>query len=310
MRRRIGDCSLNEFLREAQIELSDLIGKSGRNWTRARRDAGFSVPTGGPREADLLKRVAAFTHVDDPDRAAAYLRLLADEAPTYDALSEEDQRWARMLFFSLWPNANLERSYTTGLEDLRAEPAVRAELAEVISLGLANAAHRTRPLSGALSATGLRSHARYTREELAAACDYATLNRTPTLLRQGVFYTPAYDTDALLVTLQKSEEDYSPTTMYRDYAISPGLFHWESQAGTRVETTTGQRYVNQRENGNHILLFARNSKSWEFGKGVPYMLLGEADYVSHRGELPIAITWHLRRSMPADEYRSASVAAG
>jgi len=34
------------------------------------------------------------------------------------------------------------------------------------------------------------------------------------------------------VTLDKSEREYSPTTLYKDYAISPTQFHWESQSTT------------------------------------------------------------------------------
>jgi len=37
-------------------------------------------------------------------------------------------------------------------------------------------------------------------------------------------------TDVLLITLKKAERDYSPTTLYRDYAIAPDRFHWESQS--------------------------------------------------------------------------------
>lgn len=34
--------------------------------------------------------------------------------------------------------------------------------------------------------------------------------------------------------------------MYRVYAISPDLFHWESQSTTSVQSPTGQRYLNLR----------------------------------------------------------------
>ncbi|WOQ17363.1 DUF3427 domain-containing protein [Raineyella sp. W15-4] len=307
--RRIGDVSLGTFLEQSQIPLAEIIGKQGRSWTRARREAGFPVAPAGPQEKSLLERVSAFVHVDDPNRTDAYRRLLSDDVAPYEELSEADQRWARMLYFTLWPGQNAWPSYDAGLQALAAETTVRADISTIIELGLAHAEHRTRPLDGVLAATGLRSHARYTREELAAALGYATLQRTPNILRQGVFYAPDFTTDGLLVTLQKSAREYSPTTMYRDYAISPELFHWESQAQTRVASPTGQRYINQRTGGNHILLFTRASKSWEYGRGVPYMLLGEVDYVDHRGEQPIAITWHLRHPMPADEFRIAGVAA-
>ncbi|SDB81490.1 Superfamily II DNA or RNA helicase [Raineyella antarctica] len=308
--RRIGDVPLEKFLSESDIPLTELVGKIGRSWTQARREAGFSVPPPGPHEEALLKRTRAFVHVDDPDRAAAYRDLLSDDAAPYSDLSESEQRWARMLYFSLWLGQNTWPSYDAGLRALADEPAVRQEISETVQLGVNQAEHRTRPLDGRLAETGLRSHARYTREELAAALDYATLKRKPDTLRQGVFYSEDFNTDGLLVTLQKSEEDYSPTTMYRDYAISPDLFHWESQSMTTVSSKTGQRYIQQRSKGNHVLLFVRAGKTWEYGKGVPYMLLGEADYVEHRGERPIALTWHLRRPMPADEFRTASVAAG
>jgi len=44
-----------------------------------------------------------------------------------------------------------------------------------------------------------------------------------------------------------------------------------------------------------------------FGTGAPYLFLGEADYVEHRGERPIAITWRLRVPMPAADFATASV---
>ena len=77
------------------------------------------------------------------------------------------------------------------------------------------------------------------------------------------------------MTLQKSEADYSPTTMYRDYAISPTLFHWETQSRTSVASPTGQRYINHARQGSNILLFAREHKVYEFGTA-PYLFLGTA----------------------------------
>lgn len=46
-------------------------------------------------EGRLLKRVRAFTHVDDRSRAGTYDRLLADDAPRYDELSAVEQRLAQ-----------------------------------------------------------------------------------------------------------------------------------------------------------------------------------------------------------------------
>jgi hypothetical protein len=44
---------------------------------------------------------------------------------------------------------------------------------------------------------------------------------------------------AFLITLKRSDSEYSPTTMYRDFALSPSLFHWESQSTTSSTSPTG-----------------------------------------------------------------------
>lgn len=301
--------SLAQFLEDSGVELSDLL-RDGRSWTRLRREVAIPTHPPGPREEALLKRVRAFAHVDDPDRAAAYLRWLSDDAPAYDTAGDVMQAFGRMLVFSLWPDGGGFDSYARALSSLQDEPATRTELREVIELGLGGAERVSSLLSGELASRALRAHARYTREEIVAALDYVSLaGRKPNSFREGVLFSPEANSDALLVTLHKSAADYSPTTMYQDYAISPDLFHWESQSSTTVRSKTGQRYLNHREQGSHVLLFARPQKVTEFGSGAPYLFLGEADYVEHRGERPIAITWRLRSPMLAADFSTASVVA-
>jgi len=297
------------FLRDSGVELADVV-RSDRSWTELRRDAGLQVPLGGPREETLLKRVRAMVHVDDPERARAYSQWLADDAPAYDLADSRLQAYGRMLFFSLWPDGGGYDSYAAGLAALRQEPAAREDLRAVIGLGLADAEHVTTSLTGSLERRPLQVHARYTREEVVAALDYVSVEgRKPNSFREGVLYSEPAAADAFFVTLKKSEADYSPTTMYRDYAVSPTLFHWESQSGTSVASKTGQRYLHHAELGSHVLLFARPEKVSAFGSGAPYLFLGQADYVEHRGERPIAITWRLRTAMPASHFAAASVVA-
>ena len=300
---------LAQFLDQADVELSEIL-KSDRSWTRLRREAGIELPPQGQNETALLKRVRAFAHVDDPERAHAYLSLLDDDATSYDALSPRAREFARMLFFSLWPSGGEFATYDDGLRSLRAETNVRDDLQQVISLGLAQAQHVTHPLVGELGHLPLHVHARYTREEAVSALRYASLEgRAPNSFREGVLYSPEIATDAFFVTLKKSEADYSPTTMYRDYAISPERFHWESQSSTAIASRTGQRYIHHAERGSYVLLFARATKLNEFGSGVPYVFLGPATYESHRGERPIAFTWRLHTPLPQSIYLTAAAAA-
>ncbi|WP_270888945.1 DUF3427 domain-containing protein [Pedococcus sp. 5OH_020] len=294
---------LGTFLGDSGVELADVI-RGDRSWARLRREAGLEVAEEGPLEARLLKRVRALCHVDDRERADAYLTWLHDDAPSYGKANPVLQAYARMLFFSLWPDGGGFESYGAALGALRDEPALRQDLRAVVGLGLREAERVATPLPGQLGMRPLRVHARYTREEIVAALDYVSIDgRKPNSFREGVLFSAAANADAFLVTLHKSEADYSPTTMYQDYAISPDLFHWESQSGTTVASKTGQRYLKHRANGSHILLFTRPNKVSALGTGAPYLFLGEADYVQHRGERPIAITWHLRSPMPAADFR-------
>lgn len=110
--------------------------------------------------------------------------------------------------------------------------------------------------------------------------------------------------DAFFVTLKKSESDYSPTTMYQDYPISPMLFHWESQSTTSTHAPTGQRYLS---GSSTVLLFVREQHKDEFGTS-PYLFAGPVSYVTHEGDRPIAITWKLQHALPSDFFNTVAVA--
>lgn len=49
--------------------------------------------------------------------------------------------------------------------------------------------------------------------------------------REGVLWHQATQCDLLFITLRKSEALFSPLTRYRDLALDPSLFHWESHEG-------------------------------------------------------------------------------
>lgn len=306
--RSYGDLPLARYLVEAGRELADVY-RAG-SWTALRRDAGLPTAPAGPDEADLLRRAVAFAHVDDPERAAVYARLADSAGPAYDELPDRERCLARMLFFLLWPDRGGHRCYADGLAHLRRHPAVCAEIRELVELGADRARHVPRPLGLPLADVPLLTHAHYRREEILAALGWASMERKARGHASGVAWAPATRTDALLVNLRKTERDFSPTTMYRDYAISPELFHWESQNATTVASATGQRYLNHREQGTHVALFVREAPRDDLGDGAPFLNLGLCDHVSHRGERPIAITWRLHRAMPGETFRSAGLVAG
>lgn len=298
------DARLAGYLDNWGRGLADVL-RTDRSWTSLCREAGKLGSDVGPREADLVKRVRAFAHVDDPIRHRVYRKILAGEA----LQGGLEQRAAAMLFYSLFPSGGGFDSVAAGLAALRGE-AVTDELDQVIDIAFDAARRSTTGLGDLdtdLSNVPLQLHASYLREEILAGLGWASQQRVPATMREGVAWCEGINTDAFLITLNKSDRDYSPTTMYRDFALSPDLFHWESQSTTAENSRTGLRYINHRENGSRILLFVRATKTNAFGPA-PYVFLGPADYVSHEGSRPMAFTWRLHCPMPTEIYLGSRAA--
>jgi len=136
----------------------------------------------------------------------------------------------------------------------------------------------------------------YTLDQILVALGrHTSIHRTH--FQEGVLYLQQKGLDIFFVTLNKSDKDYSPSTMYRDYAINEEQFHWQSQSRTNVESATGQRYINQKSNGNKVLIFVREYRN-EGQMTAPYTCIGLADYISHYGSAPISIVWKMRQPMP------------
>ena len=216
-----------------------------------------------------------------------------------------------VLHFSLWGPDRAITSLRDSMDRLRQHPALAAELTELFNVLDDQADHVPERLDDQMRWAHhipLAVHARASLDEILAAFGRMTFGR-PNRLRQGVDFDQATNSDLFFVTLEKAEGHYSPSTMYRDYAISPDLFHWESQSTTSVQSPTGRRYLHHRTGGSHVFLFVRHRK-YEAGRTAAYTCLGAVDYASHQGSRPVAITWRLRKSMPDDFFREAKVAAG
>ena len=177
---------------------------------------------------------------------------------------------------------------------------MRQEVTELLDVLSERVTHLHTP-AGISADIPLQVHATYAREEVLAALATSTID-APIKPQGGVFWHEPSRTDVFFVTLDKSDKAFSPTTRYHDYAINDSLFHWESQSVTRVASDTGQRYVNQRAGGTNVALYVRRSKNTPEGRTRPYFFAGLADYVSHQGERPIAITSRLRDPLPGDTF--------
>lgn len=319
--RSYGEHLLEDYLRESGRDLPDVYRRTGDSWTSLIREAGLvdisqahDVVLAGQLnetselEEDLLRRMTAMLCIDDPERAETYTKLVSEDAPRCAELSDREQILARMLFFALWPNGGGHTSYDAGLQFLRSYPLVCAEIQQLAALGVQRSGYAPKGLGRGLQQVPLYSHATYRREEALAALGYFALGGK-TSHREGVAWCAETQTDAFFVTLEKDEKERAASIMYKDYAMSPEVFHWESQNATSPKSATGRRYINHKSLGSKVLLFTRPRQRDENNMTMPYTCLGQLDYMSHSGSNPVAIVWKLQRAMPTDVYVEASAVA-
>jgi superfamily II DNA or RNA helicase/HKD family nuclease len=301
--------SLDEFLTRHDLRLPDIYRQS-RSWTALRREAGRSVAAAADvdRERQALSGIGQMSHVDDPERVAFYRGVLRDPLPPrLESFNERERRMLTMLAWDLGSGGSDLGSVDEFFASLWHERAVRDELDETLKLIDARSAVRKRP-SSLPPEIPLVLHARYTRSEVVAALGLRS-GVKPMSPQGGLIWVPQAESDVFFVDLQKAERDYSPTTMYRDYAINQQLFHWESQTRQHTGLATVRRWIDHDATGTRVLLFVREKKTWELGTQ-PFTFLGPVSYVEHGSERPVAFTWRLPVPMPQELFEIArSVAA-
>jgi len=239
-------------------------------------------------------------HVDDDLRVETYLDWLnLSAAPNPE--DEVSRRLLSMLAAALARSVTDLASGSTShaAEQIWADAQARADLTslfEVLRLRLTTRGYPVATLES-FPNVPLRVHARYTRDEILAGIGARQQAVRPPSWQSGVWFESAASADLFAFTLDKSGKSFSPSTRYRDYAISDSLIHWESQSATKEAGETGQRYINHQSQGTSVLLFARESVADR-----AFWFLGPATYVRHEGERPMAITWRLQVPLPDDLY--------
>ena len=296
--REVGVKDLSTFLATTGIDLVDVYRAGG--WTSLGRSAGVVTEPLGPDEETLARGLARLVHVDDPERLR-FFRRLSEAARLWD-LSIREERLLTMLHYTLWGSKQKFASLDASFEQLKRNPLLLDELRQLTEVLEPRTQRLTQDL-GLHPTVPLWEHASYTRDEVLGAVADATLEKPPSL-REGVRWNAEHEVDLLFVTINKSEEHYSPTTMYKDYALSPTLFHWESQSKTSGSSSVGQRYANHRRLKSKVVLFARIDRGTRLGSA-PYLCLGRVNYVSHTGDRPMAVVWELERALPPDFYEQA-----
>ena len=290
------------YLEHSGLDLEDLY-TGNKSWSDLREAAGLSVQPAGPEEVTLRRACGRLLHIDDMVRIDAYRRFLGSDTPPVRAgLSTADDRLLRMLIGSVTDKAvSKSTSLEQGCHLLWAHPQVRMEILELLDVLAERVDHLHHTLSTHPDAP-LRVHARYSRIEILAAFGIGEGAKVAPW-QAGVHWAQEAGADLFAFTLDKTSGQFSPTTRYRDYAISRELIHWESQSTTRADSETGRRYQTHADLGTSVMLFARLRTTDR-----AFWCLGPATYQSHESELPMAITWKLHHPLPADLFTAFAAA--
>ena len=242
-----------------------------------------AAQTSGPREIERLRNVVGHLRASDTKAAVA---------------AAEDS--ALMIHYRLWGQpgrklgmTNLEESFHRAAQN----PSVLRDLEEV----LAWAGEETRVGITSVNVPfpcSLELHATYGSDEIKAALGGASFESAG-VTGVGHLHFADIKTFVSLVTFQKSEKEFSPSTMYQDYPISRDLLHWETQSQTSQASETGQNLIHHRERGYTMLFFVRSRKKID-GVTEPFTFLGPAKLVRYQSERPIQMVWCLDHLMPAE----------
>lgn len=249
---------------------------------------------------EILKKAFLRLVTIDSRRLVKFLLSILPKLDTLNihSLPRLEQRMMQMFYVSVFlktaENWN-DEEVKSNLMSLAGSPIMLSEVSSLLQYKLDHIDFIDKPVEVGFDCP-LDLHCTYTRDQILVALDFMK----PSSLREGVKWLPEKQLDVFFLTLNKSEKDYSPTTMYNDYSINSELFHWQSQSTTSENSATGQRYIHHKKKGSRILLFVREFKqSRQYGTTEAYTYLGTANYVKHNGSRPMNITWKLDYPIPA-----------
>ncbi len=295
--------SLGEFVADQQIELSEIYRQGERSgWTTLRRDAGV---LGSADVADTERRISRsigrVLHLDDPEQLRVMQRV-AERGAAYRADSVSEALRAQMLAYQL--DDRTVQSFAQFVATMAEHPYCLAELGEVRDVLAARSRVIRRPIPG-FEDIPLQLHGHYRIREILTAVGWLTASRR-TPFQAGVLPLQHRSTELLFVTLDKSA-GYHDRIAYHDYAVSPTIFHWQTQNSAGPDTPGGRRYLESATNGWTFQLFVRENSEAAYVACGPVSIANAADVT---GDRPMSVRWTLGVALPIGMFREFSVLRG
>ena len=286
------ELTLSNFLEHLHMDVRALYACD--SFSRLCVQAGVLENFTEPLEDTMRKAFSRFATVNSRRLLAFWMEML--QAPR-EGVTAGEVRMLQMLQFTIWQKPYEECGFTSlfdGMIEVRKNPTLCAELLELLRYNFGRIDFIDERVEVGFDCP-LDLHCDYTRDQILVALDFLK----PSTVREGVKYLLDQKIDIAFVTLNKSDKDYSPSTMYQDYSVGEEFFHWQSQSTTSENSPTGQRYIHHSEKGTLFLLFVRENKTDRVSGGAgAYTFLGKANYVQHEGSRPMSILWKLERPLP------------
>lgn len=227
----------------------------------------------------------------------------------FNKLNEEEKSMCLMLHYDVWQTDGGFDSLEESIRAIGKNKILTEEIIEIIEILIDKIDFLEAEISLPYTQP-LKVHSRYTREQILAALGFHTFQKKSEI-REGVAFSKEKNTELLFITLNKSEKDFSPTTLYEDFAISETLFHWQTQNSVKPESGKGLSYINHVNEGKRILLFVREKNEDEYGNTMASVFLGEVKILENYGSKPMSIKWQLHKPMPPYLWKaSAKMAVG
>jgi len=224
-------------------------------------------------------------------------KLIENDFEISSLKNENEKLMAMMLYYDFWQDPMKFTTLEEGIRYIGENKQLVDEFREVVQILIQKINYLESDLLLPYECP-IKVHARYTREQILSAFGQNSIDKKASS-REGVLDIKDKNTELLFVTLEKTEDKYSPTTMYDDYAISEKLFHWQSQNSTKEDSAKGRSYIEHERHNKNIVLFVRESNHDKNKNVMTYVCLGKVFYKKHYGSQPMSITWELEKGIPA-----------
>lgn len=288
--------TLNNFLKHYHLSLYDFYGKNkDRSFTRLMVHADVKENFEVENERFITSRLPNLFHLNSGKLIDFYIRFINGET----AQTEEERLMLSMFYYSFYqyhPKKQGFSSIEDGLWAILSIKEFRNEIVEILKYLYSSL--ETMEIENDFDfPCPLTVHSRYSTAQVLAALGYFNEEASPSF-REGVKHFKEKNLDVFFTTLNKSEKDFSPSTLYDDYAINETLFHWQTQSKVAEGSETANRYRTHKRTGHKLALFVREYKK-EYGLTSSFIFLGLVDYVKHSGSKPVSFVWELHEEMPS-----------